>query len=28
MDKEVKRALGVGDEEPLYIMPFGWPQVR
>jgi SagB-type dehydrogenase family enzyme len=26
IDKEVKRVLRVEDEEPLYIMPFGWPQ--
>jgi SagB-type dehydrogenase family enzyme len=27
MDKEVKRVLSVSDEEPLYIMPFGWPRI-
>ena len=26
-DNEVKRVLGVSDEEPLYIMPFGWPRI-
>jgi SagB-type dehydrogenase family enzyme len=27
MDGEVKKVLSVDDEEPLYIMPFGWPRM-